>query len=150
MCLSNVFSANDPAIVYQLDMRLDHLCHLCLTWQSKIAQIPCPEALPTCWGPIEAQLQQAAIYKVTANWDMAPKPTQLLNHGGSEDDFGTDSNQPADELVGDLLDCVEAADLHDAYCNETDLSWYLDCAHLILNSESTSSPCKHHREWSPC
>ena len=110
-------------------------------------------------------MSQGASCMLGPNWSIATTSSHLwsdswLGYGTqansipesweSEDDFGTDSDQPADELAGELLDCVEAADLHDAYHDETNLSWYLNHAHLILSSKSTSSPRKHHRERSPC
>ena len=100
-------------MAYQLNLRLDHLCRLCVTWQSKIAHIPCPEVLPTCWGPTEAQLHQAAIYEVTADWDTGPNPARSSNHRESEDEFWAEGDQFADELAGKLLDSVEATELND-------------------------------------
>lgn len=122
-----------------------------MTWQSKVAPIPCPKPLPSCWGPSERQLQDAAAYEVTAGWNVADDSinggdAELSAPGGCDDDLGVQSDDGADYLAGELMDSVEAADLTDAYRDETDLYLYLDSMQLTpSDSNLTPSPKKRPR-----
>ena len=111
-------------MTYTLEIQLDHLLHLCITWQSNITPIPCAKALPLSWGPTEAQLQCVAIYKVMADWGTASQSTQYIAtaNGESDNDFEGES----DGLAGELFASVEAADLANAYHGASDLLLYFD------------------------
>lgn len=144
--------ANDSAILYQLDLAVEHLCRLCVTWQPKIAPIPCPKALPSSWGPLEQQLRDVAAYAVTADWTVVDDWSKETNVGISDqeeclDELDTEMANLAGYLVGELLDSVEAVGLVDAYRGETGLDLHLDYVDLdISTSKASSSPQKCHRE----
>lgn len=142
--------ANDPAALYQLDLAVQHLCRLKVTWQPKIAPIPCPKALPPSWGPSEQQLQDVAAYAVTADWVVVDDQSDGgdINFSAQEecaDELGTERADSAGYLAGELLDSVEAADLSEAYRDEMDLYLYLDRAALDIGDSRASSPLKRRR-----
>lgn len=143
--------AHDSAMQYQLDLAAENLCRLCVTWQSKIAPIPCAKPLPSCWGPTEGQLQDAAAYEVIASWDVVGDDStggdgEVSAHEECDDDLGVENEDLADDLAGELFDSVEAADLTQAYRDESDLYLYLDSMDLTTStSKGTPSPRKRHR-----
>ena len=143
--------ANDSAILNQLDLAVEHLCWLCVTWQPNIVPIPCPKALPSSWGPLEQQLQDVAAYTVMADWTVVDDWSKETNVGTSDqeeclDKLGTEMANLAGYLVGKFLDSVKVVGLVDAYRSETGLDLHLDYVDLdISTSRASSSPQKHHR-----
>ena len=141
-CLAD-FSVAVDVMAYQLEIKLHYLLRLCVTWQLKITAIPHSKMLPSCWGPTEAQLHDAAIYEVTADWDVGDQAGEPSDHCTIDEELRAASDKPSDDLDSELLESIEVADLTDAYCDETDTSHYLDHFHLDTTSlHHTPSPCK--------
>ena len=139
-CLAD-FSVAIDVVAYQLEIKLCYLLCLCVTWQSKITAIPHSKMLPSCWGPTEGQLHNAAIYKVTADWDVGDQAGKPSNHCAIDEEFRATSDEPGDDLDSELLESIETADLTNAYHDKTDTSHYLDHFHLDTTSlHHTPSP----------
>ena len=86
-CLAD-FSVAVDVVAYQLEIKSRYLLCLCVTWQSKITAIPHSKMLPSCWGPTEAQLHDAAVYKVTADWDVGDQAGEPSNHCAIDEELG--------------------------------------------------------------
>lgn len=79
-------------MVYQLDARKAKLCRLCATWQTQVHTIPSDHPMPACWGPLERELLDAAVYEAVGQWDEdAPDAETLADEDDDDDmlcDFG--------------------------------------------------------------
>ena len=85
-----------------MDLRATELCRLCHTWCTKVQSIPRSEDLDS-WGPSEQELLEAAIWKVTANWNNADEEEEQESNA---DHDGGDTSEDADwdDVVDDDLD----------------------------------------------
>ena len=70
-----------------MDLRATELCQLCHTWRTKVQSIPGSDDIQS-WGPSEQQLLEAAVWKVTANW----------NEGDGEWQEGTGPGHDANDM----------------------------------------------------
>jgi len=151
-------AVEDPDLEFQLNIRRDELCRLCVTWQKHVSAIPGAHPMSASWGPSERQLNEAALYEISesADLDEHPEP-ELHQHSTDEEDDDCDFDYGAcnsdHEVDGDLLDAAEATALIDAYhaTSEVDLDFDfsgltdLDDQTLFLPMDSPSPSKKRHR-----
>ncbi|KAH9912541.1 uncharacterized protein B0H18DRAFT_1088385 [Fomitopsis serialis] len=58
-------AVEDPDLEFQLIIRRDELCRLCVTWQKHVSAIPGAHPMSASWGPSECQLNEAALYEIS-------------------------------------------------------------------------------------
>lgn len=109
----------DEDMLFQLNLRQQELCRLCVTWQAEVRPITCAYPMPASWGPAEEDLVMAAQYEVSESTDMYEHMGQGHDqHTGDEEDnedFNYGYHEEEEEEDGDLLAAAEAAALTDAY-----------------------------------
>ena len=145
LLLNADYTATDPTTLYHLEIVSQHLCCLCVTWQSNVSPIPCPKPLPSSWGPSEALLQDAAAYEVLADWDASVDESSAREAARCSDHSECDNNDLEDlsHECGEFFDSVEAEDLTDAYQEDDGLYLYLDHGDIAdRNGPHTPSPHK--------
>lgn len=142
----------NPALLYQLQIRAQELCMLCVEWQKNVSPIPCQYPMPPSWGPTEQELHNAAGMKYTPGWDgtndeeSADTEQYNANSGhGSSSDVDTSNDE---EEVDELVDLMEAAGLADEYRAQNGDPYYSDTDDLFMTedfaeaSRFSSSPRK--------
>jgi hypothetical protein len=138
---------DDPDLLYQLQIRADELCHLCATWRTKVAPIPCPYTMSSSWGPSEKQLLDAAANEVQSSWNIQQDDTES-GFLGSDESSGSDVGGD-DVLDEELLESVEAISFTDAYRDSSSDLAVLDFDFLTLpgndSTDTNRSPHKHSR-----
>ena len=131
--------------MYHLEIISQHLCCLCVTWQSKVSPIPCPKPLPSSWGPSEALLRDTTAYEVLADWDASVNESSVREAARSSNHSECDNDDLEDlsHECREFFDSVEAVDLTDAYQEDDGLYLYLDHGDIADRSGlHTPSPCK--------
>jgi hypothetical protein len=141
----------NPALLYQLQLRAQELCMLCVEWERNVSPIPCQYPMLPSWGPTEQELHNAAAMKYTPGWDSINDDIEQYT-ANPEHDSSSDINTSNDEEeVDELVDLMEAAGLADEYRAQNDDLSYNDTDDLYMTedfaeaSSSSSSPCKRQR-----
>ena len=135
-------------IIFQLDLHATELCRLCHTWRTKVQSIPGSEDLDS-WGPSEQELLEAAIWKVTANWNNADESNAGHDDGDTSEEADWDDMVDDDDDF-DLFESLETVAFVDEYRGVgTDHIVYEDAdysASLHSRRNGSRSPNKRPRE----
>ena len=94
----------DYDLTYQLDLRVQYLCRLCVTWQGKLRSIPC--AMSESWGPSDQNLIDTVAFEFQGSWDRVDVDTD------DELDCDDDLRVQDDD---DMLELVETMELSTIY-----------------------------------
>ncbi|TFY57790.1 hypothetical protein EVJ58_g6817 [Rhodofomes roseus] len=152
-------AAEDPNLLFQLNIRRSELCRLCATWQHHVRAIPSAHPISASWGPSEYELNEAALYEISELTEMGehslqPESQNTLTDEEDDCDFDYGACDSDLEADGDLLDAAEATALRDAYhTSEVDLEFDfnaladLDNQTLLLSTIGPSPPKKRHRSY---
>jgi len=117
----------NPALLYQLQLRAQELCMLCVEWQAKVSPIPCQYSMPLSWGPSEQELHDAAAMKYTPGWDSTHdgESADIEQYNANAGcDSSSDVGESDEEEVDEIVDLMEAAGLTEEYrAQNEDLSY---------------------------
>jgi hypothetical protein len=108
-------------MLYQLDQRQTTLTCLCVIWQAAVRGVPGERQMDGPWGPEEADLRNAAEYRVVGSWDEATAHVEILPATPDESDGDDDFEQGVDD-DGDLLEALENVAFSDAYRADEDIN----------------------------
>ena len=142
---------NNEDLIYQLDLRAQELCQLCVIWRSKLR--PISADVDDFWGPSAADLQQASELEFNPRWeddsDAEEEDCQSVeDNEDSGEDWGGVGYEDSD---GDLIESLEALAFSDEYRPEVAEDIFPHFSDLAADKyrTSSSSPTKRPRALSP-
>jgi hypothetical protein len=138
----------DDDLAYQLDLRAQELCLLCITWQGKLRPIPADG--DECWGPSEDELKKVAEFEFNLSLeddsDTEREGRQSCGSDSGEDWAGVEQ----EGSDGDLIESLDALAFSDEYRNEAvDAFPNFGDFSTDMFRASSSSPTKRPRGLSP-
>jgi hypothetical protein len=142
----------DENIIYQLDLRAQELCRLCVVWRSKLR--PIPADIDEFWGPLADDLRQASELEFNPRWenDNDTEEEDCQSGEGSEDSGEDWGGVEYENFDGDLIESLEALAFSDEYRPEVAediFSHFSNFAAADKYRSSSSSPTKRPRALSP-
>ncbi|KZT05186.1 uncharacterized protein LAESUDRAFT_760370 [Laetiporus sulphureus 93-53] len=115
---------------------------------AQVYTIPSDRPMPACWGSLERELLDAAIYEAVGQWNEGGAGAETLSVADEDDDdmlcdFG---DLGGDDQEDELLDALESVALSDAYHSND----FLDIMSSAVGNEGLESDLHLSNEtWSP-
>jgi hypothetical protein len=138
-------------LIYQLDLRAQELCQLCVTWRSKLR--PIPVDVDEFWGPSTNDLQRASELEFNPRWEAdSDTEEEDCQSGEGSDDSGEDwGGVEYEDSDGDLIESLEALAFSDEYRLEVAQDIFPHFGDFAADKyrASSSSPTKRPRALSP-
>lgn len=135
---------NDANLVYQLELRAEELCRLCVIWRRNIRPLPGDDH-GDAWGPSDKDLQDALVFEFNPH---LTESEELDRDDSGESDDGDWEDQD-DVIDSELVESMEAVAFADEYRSGDEHFLYFDSdmEHVYTHATPDGSPRKRNREF---